>query len=44
MRLIAGFINEAIEGSDDVKKLELIRKEVLKLTKRYPLYPELSKE
>ena len=44
MRLIAKFINEAIEGSDDLKKLELVRKEVSNLTKRYPLYPELLRE
>lgn len=44
MHLIAKFINEAISASDDLKKLELIRKEIFNLTKRYPLYPELSKE
>ena len=44
MRLIAKFINEAIEGSDDLKKLELVRKEVSNLTKRFPLYPELLRE
>ncbi|MGA2774482.1 MAG: serine hydroxymethyltransferase [Candidatus Omnitrophota bacterium] len=44
MRRIAKFINEAIEGSDDLKRLEQVRKEVLNLTKKYPLYPELSRE
>jgi len=44
MRQIAKFINEAIEGSDDLKRLERVSKEVLNLTKKYPLYPELSRE
>ncbi|MFA5275607.1 MAG: serine hydroxymethyltransferase [Candidatus Omnitrophota bacterium] len=44
MRAIAKFINDAIEGSDDLKKLEQVRKEVSNLTKKYPLYPELSRE
>ena len=43
MRQIAQFINEAIEASDDAKELEKIRKEVLVLTKKFPLYPELMK-
>jgi glycine hydroxymethyltransferase len=43
MRQIAHFINEAIEASDDPKKLREIKKEVLGLTKRFPLYPELAK-
>jgi glycine hydroxymethyltransferase len=41
MRKIANFINEAIESSDDEKKLSGIKKEVLSLTKKFPLYPEL---
>jgi glycine hydroxymethyltransferase len=42
MRQIAGFIDKAIEVSDSPKELEKIRKEVLALTKRFPLYPELK--
>ena len=44
MRQIANFISEAIDASDDQKKLGLIKEEVLGLTKRFPLYPELLKE
>jgi glycine hydroxymethyltransferase len=42
MRKIAQFIDEAIEGSDDPKKLKEIKTGVLGLTKRFPLYPELK--
>ncbi|MDD4980643.1 MAG: serine hydroxymethyltransferase [Candidatus Omnitrophica bacterium] len=41
MRLIARFIHEALEASDDPGKLKAIKKEVLKLTGRFPLYPGL---
>lgn len=44
MRKIAQFINDALEASDDPVKLKEIRKEVVTLTKRFPLYPELEKE
>jgi len=44
MHQIAKFINDAIESSDDAEKLKAIREEVLKLTKRFPLYPQLLKE
>jgi len=44
MRSIAQLIDEAIEASDDPKKLAEIKKEVLALTRRFPLYPELLKE
>jgi len=44
MRQIARFIDRAIEASDDSEKLKAIKKEVLSLTKRFPLYPELLKE
>jgi glycine hydroxymethyltransferase len=44
MRQIAQFIYEAIEASDDPKKLQEIRKNVLQLTARFPLYPELLRE
>jgi len=43
MRQIAGFINRAVEASDDKKALQLIRDEVIALTRKYPLYPQLSK-
>jgi glycine hydroxymethyltransferase len=41
MRLIAQFINDAVEANSDPDKLAQIRKKVLALTKRFPLYPEL---
>jgi glycine hydroxymethyltransferase len=41
MRKIAQFISDAIQASDEPKKLKEIKKEVLNLTKRFPLYPEL---
>jgi glycine hydroxymethyltransferase len=44
MRQIAEFINEAIEASDEPKKLKEIKERVLKLTRRFPLYAELLKE
>jgi len=44
MRQTAQFINEAIEASDDLKRLQEIRKSVLSLTAKFPLYPELLKE
>jgi len=44
MRQIAHFIYEAIEGSDDPKKLSGIRAKVLALTRRFPLYRELLQE
>ncbi|MFA5150290.1 MAG: serine hydroxymethyltransferase [Candidatus Omnitrophota bacterium] len=43
MRKIAQFINEAIEASDNSKKLEVIKKEVLNLAGKFPLYPQLVK-
>ena len=43
MRKIAEFIHAAIESSDDPKKLKAIKEKVLKLTKQFPLYPELLK-
>jgi len=39
---IAQFINEAVESSDDPKKLIGIKKEVLGLTKKFPLYPKVN--
>ena len=44
MRQIAQLINEAIEVSDEPKQLKEIKKRVLVLTKRFPLYPELLKD
>jgi len=44
LRQIAGFIDEAIEASDDFKKLKEIREKVLRLTRKFPLYPDLLKE
>jgi glycine hydroxymethyltransferase len=44
MRKITQFIDEAIEASDDPKRLKEIKEEVLNLTKRFPLYPELLKK
>jgi glycine hydroxymethyltransferase len=43
MRQITQFINTAIDASDEAKELEKIRKEVLSLTKKFPLYTELMK-
>jgi glycine hydroxymethyltransferase len=43
MRQIVKFINAAIEASDNPKALEVIRREVIDLTKKFPLYPELTK-
>jgi len=43
MRQIVKFINAAIEASDNPKALEAIRREVIDLTKKFPLYPELTK-
>jgi len=44
MRKIGEFINAAIEASDNAKRLKEIKEEVLSLTKKFPLYPELLKE
>ena len=44
MRQIAQFIDEAIEASDDPKKLKGIKEKVLDLTKRFPMYRELLHE
>ena len=44
MRQIAQFINEAIEASDDPKKLKQIKHKVLSLTRKFPLHPHLWKE
>ncbi len=43
MRKIAQYINQAIESSDYPQSIANIRVEVLALTKKFPLYPELAK-
>ncbi len=42
MRQIAQLINEALDANDNPKRLSQIRKEVLLLTEKFPLYPELK--
>jgi len=42
MKIIAGWINEAITNQEDENKLAQIRVQVAELTKRFPLYPELA--
>ncbi len=41
MRDIARFIDEVLSGISAQDKIGLVREEVIKLTKRFPLYPEL---
>jgi len=43
MRLIAELINSAVENASSEAKLKSIKEEVLKLSKKFPLYAELSK-
>ncbi|MGE5196963.1 MAG: serine hydroxymethyltransferase [Deltaproteobacteria bacterium] len=43
MRRIAQLINKAIEAEGDHKKLQKIEQEVLGLTRRFPLYPQLKR-
>jgi len=42
MEYIAELIDKAIEFRNDEKKLETIRNEVLELTKKFPIYPNIS--
>lgn len=42
MRLIAGMINRSIESSDDPKELNKIKQQVLDLTGKFPLYPQID--
>jgi len=44
MRQIACLIDAAIEGSDNPRILAEVKKEVLALTKRFPLYPSLREK
>lgn len=39
--LISGYIDQAISRREDPEALETIKKQVLEMTRRYPLYPEL---
>ena len=43
IRQVAKFMNDCIEAKDNPNKLEAIKKEVIKLTKEFPVYPELIK-
>jgi glycine hydroxymethyltransferase len=43
MRLIAQYIDEAIDTNADHKKLSQIKKKVLQLNRKFPIYPELRK-
>ena len=42
MVYVAALINKAIEGRNDEKKLEEVRHEVLELTKKFPIYSDIS--
>ncbi|MFH0855920.1 MAG: serine hydroxymethyltransferase [Candidatus Omnitrophota bacterium] len=42
MRMISRFINEAIEADGDPGIIARIRKEVINLTRKFPLYPQLK--
>lgn len=44
VRAIAGLINDAIEARADNAKLKKIKGEVVKLAKKFPIYPQLLKE
>ena len=43
MRQIAGLINDALENPANQEKLAQVKKEVIALTKKFPLYTELLK-
>ncbi len=43
IREVAKFINDCLEAKDNPSKLEVIKKEVIALTKKFPVYPELIK-
>lgn len=43
MRVIAQFINDAIEARHELGRLNDIRQAVAALTKKFPLYPELAR-
>jgi len=44
MRKIAQFISDSLDSSDQPQKLKEIKQEVLTLTRKFPLYPELLKD
>lgn len=44
MRQIARFISDAIDSSDNIERLKDIKKEVISLTNKFPLYPGLLKD
>jgi glycine hydroxymethyltransferase len=44
MDTIAQFIDEAIQQRDDPKAIERIQQDVLTLTKKFPIYPDLLKD
>jgi len=44
MRKISQFISQAIDASDNPEALLEIKKQVISLTKKFPLYPQLLKE
>jgi glycine hydroxymethyltransferase len=41
MKIIATWIDEVLQNKDDEEKLAEIKKKVLEMSKRFPLYPEL---
>ncbi len=41
MQMIASLINDALENSSNLEKLAQVKKEVIALTKKFPLYAEL---
>ncbi len=41
MNEIAGFINQVIERSGDISVIKEVKRKVMVLTKKFPLYPEL---
>jgi glycine hydroxymethyltransferase len=43
MKIIANLISETIKYKNDSLRLEEIKKQVLDLTSKFPLYPELNK-
>ncbi|MBI5077492.1 serine hydroxymethyltransferase [Candidatus Falkowbacteria bacterium] len=40
--LIADLINETLSNPDDLESRENVKKQIMELTKKYPLYPELT--
>lgn len=44
MKIIASLISETIKYKDNQERLDEIKKQVLQLTSRFPLYPELNQK